>query len=86
MALNTHPTTEADLEDKERSNESSRSSLADETRKEPNDSPPTATGDGEKAEPVKTDGPGPPPDGGLIAWLQCLGGFMLFFNTWGILK
>jgi len=29
--------------------------------------------------------PGPPfsvPDGGLRAWLQVLGGFMLFFNTW----
>lgn len=28
----------------------------------------------------------PPPDGGLKAWLQVLGGFMLFFNTWGILN
>jgi hypothetical protein len=29
--------------------------------------------------------PGPPfsvPDGGLQAWLQVAGGFMLFFNTW----
>ncbi|KAJ5287859.1 hypothetical protein N7478_003545 [Penicillium angulare] len=31
-------------------------------------------------------GPPPPPNGGLIAWLQVLGGFMLFFNTWGILN
>ena len=28
---------------------------------------------------------GPPPNGGLRAWLIVLGGFMLFFNTWGIL-
>ncbi|EED12119.1 monocarboxylate transporter, putative [Talaromyces stipitatus ATCC 10500] len=31
-------------------------------------------------------GPPPPPNGGLIAWLQVVGGFMLFFNTWGILN
>ena len=30
--------------------------------------------------------PTPPPNGGLNAWLQVLGGFMLFFNTWGILN
>lgn len=26
--------------------------------------------------------PGPPPNGGLTAWLQVLGCFMLYFNTW----
>lgn len=26
------------------------------------------------------------PNGGLNAWLQVLGGFMLFFNTWGLLN
>jgi hypothetical protein len=26
------------------------------------------------------------PNGGLKAWLQVLGSFMLFFNTFGILK
>ncbi|KAL4935185.1 hypothetical protein BDV06DRAFT_234576 [Aspergillus oleicola] len=34
-------------------------------------------------------GPGgtsPPPNGGLIAWLHVAGGFMLFFNTWGMLN
>ena len=31
-------------------------------------------------------GPPPPPNGGLVAWLHVLGGFMLFFNTWGILN
>jgi hypothetical protein len=25
---------------------------------------------------------GPPPNGGTTAWLQVLGGFFLFFNTW----
>lgn len=29
---------------------------------------------------------GGPPNGGLTAWLQVLGGFMLFFNTWGFLN
>ncbi|KAI1736669.1 monocarboxylate permease-like protein, mch4 [Xylaria scruposa] len=26
----------------------------------------------------------PPPNGGLVAWLQVASGFVLFFNTWGI--
>ncbi|KAI1614739.1 major facilitator superfamily domain-containing protein [Exophiala viscosa] len=30
--------------------------------------------------------PGPPPNGGLQAWLHVAGGFMLFFNTWGLLN
>ncbi|KAK4237898.1 riboflavin transporter MCH5 [Achaetomium macrosporum] len=30
--------------------------------------------------------PGPPPNGGLVAWLQVVGGFVLFFNTWGMLS
>ncbi|KAL9089756.1 MAG: hypothetical protein Q9165_005550 [Trypethelium subeluteriae] len=30
--------------------------------------------------------PGPPPNGGVRAWLYVLGGFMLFFNSWGILN
>lgn len=29
---------------------------------------------------------GPPPNGGLQAWLHVLGAFMLWFNTWGILN
>ncbi|OQN99164.1 hypothetical protein B0A48_15013 [Cryoendolithus antarcticus] len=29
---------------------------------------------------------GPPPDGGLTAWLQVLGGYCLFMNTWGIIN
>ena len=28
----------------------------------------------------------PIPDGGLVAWLQVLGSFSLFFNSWGILN
>ncbi|KPI44807.1 putative transporter MCH4 [Cyphellophora attinorum] len=28
---------------------------------------------------------GPPPDGGLQAWLQVLAGFSIFFNTWGLI-
>ncbi|KAK4892374.1 hypothetical protein LTR27_009208 [Elasticomyces elasticus] len=29
---------------------------------------------------------GPPPDGGLDAWLQVLGGYFIFFNTWGLIN
>ena len=29
---------------------------------------------------------GPPPNGGVQAWLQVLGAFMLWFNTWGFLN
>ena len=38
--------------------------------------------------PSRPPGPpgGPPPDGGLTAWLQVLGGFFLFMNTWGIIN
>ncbi|KNG83909.1 putative MFS monocarboxylate transporter [Aspergillus nomiae NRRL 13137] len=31
-------------------------------------------------------GPSPPPNGGSLAWLNVLGSFMLYFNTWGILN
>ncbi|CAI6237683.1 unnamed protein product [Periconia digitata] len=34
----------------------------------------------------KDNEPAPPPDGGTQAWLQVLGSWMLFFNTWGILN
>ena len=41
----------------------------------------------EKQQPQKpAGGPPPPPNGGLTAWLHVLGGFCLFFNTWGILN
>lgn len=36
--------------------------------------------------PKSTYNPGLPPNGGLQAWLQVAGGFMLFFNTWGLLN
>ena len=35
---------------------------------------------------TKPPSPPPPPNGGLQAWLQVMGGFMLFFNTWGLLN
>jgi MFS family permease len=28
----------------------------------------------------------PPPDGGLTAWLQVVGGFFAFFNSWGVIN
>ena len=36
--------------------------------------------------PAPPIGLGPVPDGGAKAWMQVLGSWMLFFNTWGILK
>ncbi|PSN60143.1 monocarboxylate permease-like protein, mch4 [Corynespora cassiicola Philippines] len=35
---------------------------------------------------VAAAAPSPPPDGGLVAWLHVAAGFMLFFNTWGLLN
>lgn len=26
------------------------------------------------------------PDGGALAWTQCVGGFILYFNTWGMVS
>lgn len=46
-------------------------------------SPVNSTGEDDKK---PAEGPSPPPDGGLDAWLQVVGGFCLFFNTWGILN
>ncbi|KAK3110941.1 hypothetical protein LTR53_014264 [Teratosphaeriaceae sp. CCFEE 6253] len=37
-------------------------------------------------DPPKGPPGGPPPDGGLTAWLQVLGGYFLFFNTWGLIN
>ncbi|KAK7975611.1 NAD(P)-binding protein [Apiospora arundinis] len=37
------------------------------------------------APPAQT-GPPPAPNGGITAWLQVLGVFMIFFNSWGILN
>lgn len=37
-------------------------------------------------ESVRPAGPPPPPNGGLTAWLQVAGGFMIFFNTWGLIN
>lgn len=58
------------------------------------DSPPSLHNDAHSLESPSVDKdltppaqvPPPPPNGGLLAWLQVLGGFMLFFNTWGILN
>ncbi|KAL4875693.1 major facilitator superfamily domain-containing protein [Aspergillus karnatakaensis] len=40
----------------------------------------------EQAQKPPVGGPDPPPNGGLLAWLHVAGGFMLFFNTWGMLN
>ncbi|KAF1949929.1 MFS general substrate transporter [Byssothecium circinans] len=36
--------------------------------------------------PAPAVAPSPPPNGGLVAWLQIAAGFILFFNTWGLLN
>jgi hypothetical protein len=38
------------------------------------------------AVPKAPPSPGPVPNGGLQAWLQVLGAWILFFNTWGVLN
>ncbi|KAJ5727368.1 hypothetical protein N7493_005188 [Penicillium malachiteum] len=40
----------------------------------------------EENTPIPPAAPGPPPDGGTVAWLQVAAGFMLFFNTWGMIN
>ncbi|KAJ5720911.1 uncharacterized protein N7483_008845 [Penicillium malachiteum] len=40
----------------------------------------------EENAPAPPAAPGPPPDGGTVAWLQVAAGFMLFFNTWGMIN
>jgi MFS family permease len=40
----------------------------------------------QQAPETKPAGPSPPPNGGIQAWTQVAGGFMLFFNTWGLLN
>lgn len=37
-------------------------------------------------QPKPAAGFSPPPDGGLLAWTNVLGSFILYFNTWGILN
>ena len=45
--------------------------------------PDTDASETEKQTPSKpADTPPPPPDGGLTAWLQVVGAFFLFFNSW----
>jgi hypothetical protein len=41
-------------------------------------------GEAQESTPTKTikTGVGEPPDGGFAAWLQVLGGFFIFFNSW----
>ena len=41
-----------------------------------------STKDSEQNKQIPEPGPGPPPNGGLTAWLQVLGAFFLNFNTW----
>ena len=81
---------EPDSRDPEEKDETSNESLAgDEENALPSEkekdveypSPP----DEQKPAPPPSNDSGPP-NGGKKAWLQVLGAWMLFFNTWGVLK
>ncbi|KAK5998069.1 MFS-type transporter dbaD [Cladobotryum mycophilum] len=49
--------------------------------------PPNDSGsEADKQPVVEAAAPPPPPNGGLQAWLQVLGAFFLFFNSWGIVN
>ena len=37
-----------------------------------------------KSDTSQANRPEPPPDGGLVAWLQVVGAFFLMFNTWSV--
>lgn len=65
------------------SDSSSENSHAMEEKQVESPSPPA--GEASITKPTANNA-GPPPNGGLRAWLHVLGGFMLFFNTWGILN
>lgn len=50
--------------------------------REPNEKTKDAEAGIQQQKPPSGPPGGPPPNGGLTAWLQVLGGFFLFFNTW----
>ncbi|KAF1973118.1 putative MFS monocarboxylate transporter [Bimuria novae-zelandiae CBS 107.79] len=52
------------------------------TNKETSDSVPTPP----KNEAIIDESESPPRDRGVWAWVQCVAGFCLFFNTWGMLN
>ena len=87
MATQTEREDEPKPVDKEEHDASSNESLAanDISRQQEGRTGSPSTPDEEKQKPPVAS-PGPPPNGGTAAWLQVLGGWMLFFNTWGILK
>lgn len=58
---------------------SSRSAVEDVLGAEANISPAEPV---ERQKEVNPDDPGPPPNGGVKAWLQVAGSFFLFFNCW----
>ncbi|KAK5953178.1 hypothetical protein OHC33_005746 [Knufia fluminis] len=45
-----------------------------------------ATSPSSSTEEKAADEPDPPPNGGLLAWMQVLGSFFLFFNCWGTIN
>lgn len=47
---------------------------------------PTNTRESSTEQPSKAPVSPSPPNGGLVAWLHVAGGFMLFFNTWGMMN
>lgn len=63
---------------------------SDHANDEEQELPPTTTAgpvqDAEKQQPNPAPQQEGPPNGGTMAWLQVLGSWMLFFNTWGTLN
>ncbi|KAI3333355.1 MFS general substrate transporter [Ustulina deusta] len=62
---------------------------ADDVQEKNINDPSDSTDDPSTKDATTTPAPGfppPPPNGGLQAWLHVVGGFMLFFNSWGLLN
>ncbi|KAF2134745.1 hypothetical protein P153DRAFT_362485 [Dothidotthia symphoricarpi CBS 119687] len=57
------------------------------TRSKPNGNPlPGYTHRDQPSPPLTSSAYANQPDGGLVAWLQVLGAWILFFNTWGAMN
>ena len=87
MTSNYEPESRDPEEKEEKSQESlvddEENALPSEQQKETGNSSPAEE---QKPTPPQSNDPGPVPNGGFQAWLQVVGAFMLFFNTFGILK
>lgn len=66
-----------------RDHDSDREPESATSKDEEKETPPAEAAPEPNAKPPQPGPPGgPPPNGGLTAWLQVVGSWMLFFNTW----